>query len=219
MLANDQIASAVMRGAVKSARAYMKWTGGYTVHDHGVEGAISQSIADSLFTEIKHREGKNGYVALELSFEELKDFSLKELRRGRRRREFVGRPRIDVAVFNPAGRAIAVVEVKRQVQFSTSIVDIKRILSILRELAKKRGSIKIGCVVGIREQRKKSWKSVDMFISDFCKKVEDEFELLRCQGSKKYFNVPRAFLDDDDFKNVRGYHAVCFKLRLRNERS
>lgn len=202
----------------------MKWTGGFTVHDHGVEGAISHSIAGSLFKEvkaknIKGKNSKNGYVALELSFDELKNRSFKEIRKGRRRREFVGRPRVDVAVFNTNGWAIAVIEVKRHIGFASSIKDISRISSILHDLSKTRGSIKIGCIVGVRQKSKKQKKLVGEFISDFQRKVENRFKSLRCRGFPKFFNIPKRFAEDSQEYKASGYHAVCFQLRLRNKRS
>jgi hypothetical protein len=213
MLKNWDITRAVLRGAVQASREYMKWTGGYTVHDHGVEAVVSRGVAAALF-----KGAEDAYIALELSFDDLKKYSYKHIRRGRPRREFAGRPRMDVSLFNSAGVAIAVVEVKRQIAFSSSITDLRRISSVLHELSRARGSIKIGCVVGIRERLYKQRKPIKSFISEFSKKVEAKFPTLRCRGVSKGFTIPRRYQDDPAFAETAGYQAVCFQIRLRNRR-
>lgn len=212
MIKKDQIIESILEGAASSCRQYIIWTGECTVHDYGVEAKISNGIADHLF------KTGNGYVSLEEPFESLRKESLKKTRRGPPRREFEGRPRADVVLFDSSGRAKAVIEAKRSIGFANSRTDIGRLNAILHDLGGRSGTVKLGCVVGIRP-RLVVQKSIGGFIAEFCEKVEMKFPALTCRGKSKGFKIPARFAES--FRNdygITGYDAVCFYLRLRNGR-
>ena len=216
IMRTKQIVKSVLRGAVRSCREYMRMSGGWTVQDQGVESVICYGIAQSLFNETRKRD-----VVMELPFSWLKEYSLKKIRKGRPRQEFKGKPRADVVLFNGLGWADAVIEVKRWPSYDSIRHDVSRIRAILRDLEKKRdGTVKLGCVVAIRQRRINSrrWKRTSEVAEKFRVALSNEFPQLSCQVKTKGFAIPPQF--GRSFArayNISGYDAMCFYFTLCSE--
>ena len=139
MRRRDMVA-AIQKGILDANTLLERWSGGFWVHDRGVEGLMVSQIAQAIY-----ERGLSGFLDLEVPFHDLEACAGAKPKRGRRPSLIEGRPRIDLAVFNAQSSLIAAVEVKRGWVDEPCSRDIDRLWTLIQRLGRERsGSLQCG---------------------------------------------------------------------------
>lgn len=129
------IIAAMHTGIENAAREYAIWSGGLRLNESGVENLVTTSIARHIWNLIE-TERANHRLSLEAKFAEIRDESGSVNKQGRPSRSVAsvnkkGSGRVDVTIWNGAGKPVGLVEVKRSSNAKSAAADVKRLVQLV----------------------------------------------------------------------------------------
>jgi len=196
MLTIDEVKKAISAGMNSANDKYGKWSGGLSIHDHGVEFLLCADIAESLFDTGTKKDG-TCYVTLETSFQEIMGYA------GVRPRgpiPSILKGRCDVVYYDqklPRG----LVEVKRNFNYAGQKKDIERIARMMQKCE----TIKWGAVAGMRTLWESDRLSYSEVADNFVEKCSRDFNDFRFRPIAEGKIMGR---EEFDGKIFTGYAAL-----------
>ena len=140
-ITHSEILKAIQEGTIEANTRYETWTKGYWVTDSGVEGLMVATIAEALH----ERFCEHDTVVLELSFQEIEEWSRAPPRPGVRPAVMKKTSRADIVLLNGRARPTCIIEVKRMWEKTSCLNDLARIGAHVRRLShSKGGSVRRG---------------------------------------------------------------------------
>jgi hypothetical protein len=143
MLTRSEIQSTILESIISASEEYIEMSGGLTLHNSGIEQALSYSVGKAIWEAAKRKDNA-GYVTLETSFTDLENWSIAKGIRGRRGESISHKGRVDIAYYDMNECLRGVIEMKRWLDYSNIEGDVKRVYQLLRRL--DRGTIKWACL-------------------------------------------------------------------------
>ena len=204
MLTRAELTDSVLKGALNAARQYVEWSGGATIHDSGIEMFVSTEVAREIIARW-HLKDERHWIRLEVPFNQVQMECVGTLRRGRRRKLFEGKPRVDVVYYSNRGSLRGAIEVKRSLSFHNLEKDIRRVLGLLQECGGDKGCLRFGCVVGLREINDRRRKAAETVMGDILEKAR---ALPDAQGTNGSFQSREIELDEPIRYPVNGTEYV-----------
>ena len=221
MLRIDEITDIVLKSTLKASSDYVDFSGDQTIHDFGVEFLISAQIARGIIRKARgFKKREEAYVTLESPFRYIRKDARVSPRRGRPRKSFEGKSRVDLIYYDRRGRAVGVFEVKRHLSYANLEKDVCRIRDILSEVGRKKmGSVKFGCLASIREINNRQKKYTSEIAEEIKQEIVRQFPSLACVVGNRRKKLPKSMVyrnDRDEKVTLTGFEAVCFYITLKN---
>jgi hypothetical protein len=211
----EEIAQVIAKAIVRGNSEFMDWTGGYDIHNYGVETFISARIGGALFEEI--RAGRlTGFITLESSFYEISKCAETRVQ-GRRTSILSDKNKIDVTYWKDEHTPVGLIEVKRLFYYYTMKKDIIRIIDMIKKYKNNiNGAVQWGIVVGIHTERALFKESNDTLKEKFvelCEKNHKGFRF-KCEMAKEAAKDKFVALHGAD--NMLGHCAFAVLIEPEN---
>jgi hypothetical protein len=217
MLSKDDVINALCTGFLKGSERYVRWSGGDTVHDAGIEFLATATIAEQFVRSARKRD-PDSWISLEMPFSDVGEYANagRPARRGRRPAVFGGRPRVDIAYYDKSEYVRGIIEVKRHLDYFSLRDDAERIYWLIKHYGKPHGTLKFGCVLAIRPIASWQKKTIEDVASEIAEKFKSDFD---CSISVRVRNKPLRADDRIEYeeegkeRKIRGFGIACFYFR------
>jgi len=205
VLTIQEVKEALSYGVSEANAQYIKWSGGLSVQDHGVENLMSSWMAKSLF-DLGSKKDSQCYVTLETSFREIAE-GAGQKGPGRWPSRLNGR--CDVVYYDRNGNATGLIEIKRWFGYSRQKNDIDRLTTMMEKCS----SIKWSAVAAIRQRWQTTRDEASATLDKFIESAESDFGNFRFLSFHKFSENDSSTYDDPAFLGYDALGAVIHRRK------